>query len=275
MFLYHKSSGRIQEKSTTKSLFSEKDLNSIVLEDGTIDHGTVEINLNQNFETDFKEHYDIIMDTLNTVQTKQPLNILNSVKYLMRIGLIGEMRTPKDQKERHEYIMGAFKQVTDGASEEIKKSLEVHEQMVSVVKSKSPVDFDKVVDGVIELMGDIMYAILLAPKGEYFLLPDCTSISLRENLLKDIVINGEICTSGGSSIASITFPINSKVALFCMSTKVREKKPNVVIQLTEDNVQEYNVAFFKASDKGVVCESKEFLEKFVANYKLSSNNFSS
>jgi hypothetical protein len=117
-------------------------------------------------------------------------------------------------------------------------------------------------------MGETTFAVLLAPENEFFLLPDCTSIVYRTNLLDDVIYNGQILKSEGNSIASITFPINSKIALFCISKKIDKDFPSSVLKISQDEVYKYNNAFFNASEKGIVCESKEYLERFITSLNL-------
>lgn len=267
LFLYYKLTKLIKEKKSTKNLFSEDYLNSILNDNQILDHKSIENSLNENFEKDYTTHYNIVVNAINSPSKGEKLNILNSLKYLMGLGAIGLMRTPWGQAQRFDSLKESLTPIFE-ASEDLKQNFIKYEQERESVKNKSPLDYNQVRTKIFELMGETTFAALLAPDNEYFLLPDCTSIVFRTNLLDDVIHNGQILKSEGNSIASITFPINSKIALFCISKKIEKDFPSSVLQISKDEVYRYNLAFFNASEKGIVCESKEYLERFIASLNL-------
>lgn len=95
IFVYDKVLNNLYFKTTTKSLFSEKDLNT-KFDNGSQDFESLENDLNQFFEKDFSEHFLIIKKFIEELNYSEKVN--NALFYFAKYGIIGEIRNPKEKK---------------------------------------------------------------------------------------------------------------------------------------------------------------------------------
>jgi len=262
-------------KESTRSLFSQKDLNSKRDNYGNIEHSSVELKLNKHFETDFNEHYELIHHVVNAGETfdyELPTSkeTLNSVKYIIAMGLIGHARHPVSIKNRTDAIFGTLEAIAPFASDELKN------QIYSLLKIDGggisysrPLDFKKLFTGITDSMGEVIYSILLAPENEYFLLPDCTSAQMRRGFEPD-AINGKTYINPAKPIASVLLPINSKILLSVTAERLIPEalKDNqlVIYSIEKELVRSFNRTLFNQAHSEVACENRNYLKQVVKSF---------
>lgn len=273
LFKVSKSEKRIREVKSTKSLFSQRDLNTTFDEYGNIDYKTVESSLNQYFETDFPNHCKIIHDALNTkceVGNIVPNteNIQESIEYLLGMALIGQFRHPEYMQETEQVIFGILNEIASNAIPKLQNSIYNELNKLSGITNKVPVDFNELKQGMIELMGDIKYGVMRAPENHFFILPDCSAGIKRFQMPSDF-IDGVEYVNPSMPIGFALMPINSKVVVTAVSRRLLpdeyKQQADGFYSLNEETMFAYNNILFDSAYKEVACENKEYLEGFIKN----------
>ena len=125
-------------------------------DNGFIDHKSVEDHLNHNFEQGFNRYYESFFSALK----KEDYEILtDSIKFMIRMGIIGDMRTLEHQIETQFSIFSAFNQISRLADLKLQQEIGEFYNRTSFVKNKLPVDYNGVAVKVQELMSDCMYSV--------------------------------------------------------------------------------------------------------------------
>lgn len=260
LYTYCKENSCFEEKELTRFDFAETDLNSIIDENGEIDHSSVEDTLNRHIETGFNNHYNKLIKSL---ESKNYTDLHESMEYLMRMGIIGDMRTPQHQIEMEHNIMEFYRMIYELAADELKSKIEHFVNSHSVVKNKFPIDYKEITDKVNELMGDKIYSIFRAPETDFFFLPDCSSIVIRSQLEDDTILNGKVLLNTARPIGTIIFPIDSNLIIVAQSTKICKQESHGIYELSSELVNQYNLMFLKSSRDKVICKNKEYLKTFI------------
>lgn len=263
LFYYSKADKTIVDKKLHRFDFAEKDLNSILTKSGEIDHFSVEHTLDRHFETEFPKHYKKLRQA---IETNDYSKVTPSIKYFLRMGIIGDMRTPEHQLETQEAIFGSFRKISQYATDDLKNSFLAHEQSLSGVKNKIPNDFKTIADNVSRLIGEKIYSIFLAPSDSYFFLPDCASVVFRAQLEDDTVIDGQVYYNPARPIATVIFPIDSKTILVVQSAKICPQPTNGIYKLSNDLVEKYNKMFLDQARDKVICRDKNYLNHFIGRH---------
>lgn len=269
-YQYNKGTKRIKLVRSTKSLFSTQNLNSIFTEYGNIDQTSIEETLNRHFENDFNKHYNRIVEVISTghnVGTTIPNSdeLTESLQFLIGMGIIGEMRTPWHLLETYQNIFTPLLQISEHADEEFRNNLLAYHNMLSGYYTKIPLDFIEIKKRVAELMGETTYSIFLAPEGHYFILPDCTSSVKRFKLVEDDIIDGQTFINPQMAIGIVLMPLNSKIAISANASKLitTNNGTNGIYILKPEVVDSFNFNLYEVANESVVCENKDFLQKFV------------
>ena len=267
----HHKYNKYRTKSTTKSLFSKTDLNVIKDKDGNLDHESVEAELNNNFETNFDKHYRIITEAVEAdreigkVIDNSEL-VLESIRYLIGMALIGEARHPERIENINNAVFGLLFEIAQEATDELKEEIYSSYRDVAEITNKNPTNFTKLRDSLEESMGEIIYSIQIAPEDEYFLLPDCTAAQRRFALPPDI-IDGQKFYHLAEPIGMVLMPINSKILLIATSARLipDELKTNGhgIYPIRKSLVHDFNKILFNEAYAEVACEDKKYLSDFV------------
>lgn len=261
---YSKKEGCITNKEYSRFDFAEIYLNSIVDDNGEIDHKSVEDNLNHNFERDFNKHYDSFFRALKNDNHRL---LIESIKFMIRLGIIGDMRTPGHQIEKQLSIFGFLEQIHRLSDSKLQKELEGFYVRISSVKNKIPIDFNEIAKKVKEMMGECIYSVFIADDDEYFFLPDNSAVTIRSKLEPDIEFNGEILRTVAIPIATVIFPINSKTIIVSQSAKICPQKSHGIYTLGREAVNIYNKMFLESARDKIICAKNEYLQTFISNYK--------
>jgi hypothetical protein len=250
--------------NSTKSIFSEEDLNTTKTKTGEIDYTSIEETLNRYFEQDFPKYFKKMTEAL---KSDGHTHLTESIEYLMRIGIIGNMRTREHQIETENAIFGSFDEITRHATDELRASFEHFMQSLTGVKNKLGTDFKELADRIKETMGEVIYSVFLAPENDYFILPDCTSAIHRAQLEDDVIHNGEVLKPIGEPIATVILPVSSKIVLVSQAKKICPQEQHGIYNLSSEVLYSYNKLFFEQAHKKVACQDKVYLYEFVARIK--------
>jgi len=269
IYRYSKVTRRISELNSTKGLFSSQHLNTVIDEEGNLDHFTIENAISNHFEKDFPKYYKVVMDMIAEDHEigkpiPNPQMVLDAVKNIVEMGFIGRTRHPLDMQRTQNFIFGAMINLADGLNEDLRKSMLSHFISKAKVLNKLPLDFPELSKGMAELMGETTYSIMLAPKDHYFLLPDCTAATKRFKL-KDDIIDGQVFINPGMVVGLVIMPINSKVVLAATKTEFTPNQGNGTYILSEEIVLSYNRTFFENAILEVACESRDYLERIISS----------
>ena len=277
LYRYCKINGWYKTVVSTKSLFSQDYLNSTVDEEGNIEHSSVERILNENFEKDFPKHYQTILDV--AYATPQPGKALSNshdintaLEYLIGMGIIGQERHPEQMEENGKAVFEILETLANIGTEKMRKDLQDEIERVSHVKNKAPINFGELSKDMLKLMEPITCSICIAPKDHYFFLPDCTAAVQRFPLPPDVVFEGELLQNPGRPIGLVIMPINSKILISIISSRLLpDKRPNGIYYFDEVKVKEANEILFDCAFKEIACENQDYLKTFIDTKKALGN----
>jgi len=257
IFVYDKLLDNYYFKTSTKSVFSEKDLNS-KFENGDLDHFSLEKDLNEHFEKDFTEHLEIVQNFLTELNLTSEVN--ESLIYFAKYGIIGEIRNPRYKRDLEETVHDAFSKIYEISTDELKKEFDEVFAYKKEVKYINSVQYSKFANEIIKLMGNLIFKIEI-PKNDndYFLLPDFCAANRREKI--NTYFNPDI-----KEIAYIGLPLTSKIYIHFYSSKIEKIKPNSgIFELDRLRVNELNKMNYDYCESKVACENEEYLKYFITN----------
>lgn len=275
IFVFNKNSKykKFQSKSTTKSLFSRKDLNTRRDAEGGLDFQTVENELNKEFESNFSDHYNVIINAIEGRSKKEELdsiNILKSLKFLISLGAIGQTRHPDKIERNNNVIWGGLMSIAELSNDSLKNQIHSAYNSYSGLSNKTPINFKELSDGIIEQMGGVTYSIFLAPKNHFFVLPDCTAAILRVKA-EDDVRDGEVYINPAQLISSVLMPLNSSILISATSNRIIPEALKVygheIYQVESDMVKGFNKSLFDYSFGEIACENEGYLKWIVESFR--------
>jgi len=184
IYCYDKTQDRFYSKITTKSLFSEYYSNTRV-QNGELDHSSLEEELNRVFETDFTKHLanilQLVSDPASNDETK-----LESLYHMATFALIGDIRSPYHKDKADQLVDTMFKDISGkvkGYGDDIKanailKSIEKDPSL----KHSNLLNYTDVAIRRLQRMGDLDFKIVSITSLDCFLLPDTGSYQQRERI---------------------------------------------------------------------------------------------
>jgi hypothetical protein len=276
IYRYSKVNKRISALNSTKGLFSKQQLNSVVDEHGNVDHRTVEQEISLHFEKDFPKHYKVVMDMLamnHEIGTPIPNSeeVINASMSMIEMGMIGRIRHPLDMFRSENSIFGAIMGLANGLDDKLRESMLSHYVNKGTIPHGLHLDYPELSKGMVELMGEATYSIMLAAKDHYFFLPDCTSATKRFKM-KDDIIDGKVFINPAMVVGLVIMPINSKVLLAATKTELVPGRGHGTYILSEDLTIDYNRIFFENSIFELACENREYLQKHIQKLEASSED---
>lgn len=257
IFMYDKLVDNHYYKTTSKTVFSKKDLNS-KYDNGNLDHISLEKDLNEYFEKDFSKHLEVIQSFLPGLAFTKKVN--ESLIYFAKYGIIGEVRNPRHKENVEETIHKAFSEISKMFAPNLKKEYEeafAYKNEIEYMNATKYSDFAK---DAIDLMGDIIF-IIETPQSDkdYFLLPDFCAANRREKI--NTYFNPDL-----KEIAYIGLPLSSKIYLHFYSSKIKNIKPNSgIYELDSSTVYKLNKMNYDYCESKVACENEDYLKYFVQN----------
>ncbi|MBL4939461.1 MAG: DUF4238 domain-containing protein, partial [Lutibacter sp.] len=182
IFIYDKILDNFYFKNTSKSLFSEKDLNTKLV-DGNKDFETLEKDLNFFFEKDFAKYFLIIRNFIEDFNYSEKVN--NALYYFAKYGAIGQIRNPRDKKLINDTIFEVFSELSKNSTPKLKREINEALSFRKELKYINSTQYSKFANDILELMGDIIFRIEIPiEKEDYFLLPDFCAANVREKINK-------------------------------------------------------------------------------------------
>lgn len=112
IYIYDKRHNKIVTKLSTRKVFSEENLNTMLTKNG-FDYTSVEDHFNIHFENNFNEHFEIIKKYIKS-------NIINSelkksLIFFAKYGAIANSRIPEYKKEMDDLFFNALQPYYDSA----------------------------------------------------------------------------------------------------------------------------------------------------------------
>ncbi len=269
----HSKHNKFQTKTSAKSLFSQKDLNSKKDDAGNVDHSSVELQLNKAFETDFNRHYKVIIDEVNIdreIGTRVPNSdkLIESINYIIGMALIAHARHPTHIENTNSTIFGALFEIAKNATDELKNKIYSFYQHNANITNKAALDYNELSEEIAQTMGEVIYSIQIAPENEFFVLPDCSAVHIRVSLEPDI-LDGEKYFNLSKPIGNVLMPINSKILLAATSTRLIPEEllenQHGIYPIEKKLVMKYNRLLFNEAFSEVICENQKYLNDLVYN----------
>ncbi|CAD7812537.1 hypothetical protein CHRY9390_02527 [Chryseobacterium aquaeductus] len=255
IFIYDKRYGDIRYKNGTKYIFSEDNLNTMLIEN-EFDYATIENLYNKYFENDFNKNYKIVEKFIN--QQILDKDTENALRFFARYGVLGNHRTPEHKKEIADiFYFGLIEGLGDKILEN-QEFLKVAQPYGDKKYSNSEIDLE-IPNIILDLMGDIFFTIYV-PNSicDVFILSDYCSLTLREKTNK--YLNTDI-----TEISTISFPLSSKIFLEFYSTKSTHSPQKSEIKfLNSTEVELINKETLSLSYKCVVCSDENYLQNLIS-----------
>lgn len=258
IYVYDKQRKNLYSKKTTKTLFSERDSNTS-FNDGTKDFTKLEGDLNINFEQELSNNIQIVEDFIKNREMNESIN--DALFNIARFGVIGEFRTPRNKKGMDDALWEGFSKIMVQSTPELKKGLEEVFAFRKEVKYSNVLTYSETANSILELMGGLIFKIIIPENNDdYFVLPDCSSIRVRDKI--NDYFNPDI-----KEIAYIGVPVTSKMFIHFFSEKLfKENMPISEIIYEESQViRKINIECMYFSQGKIACESEEYLEQFISS----------
>lgn len=255
IYLFDKIQNRHFKKNTTKSVFSEKNLNTKRLDNNAYDYSTIEEELNQNFEKDFPSCVEIVKKYIKTKKLNDETQ--EAFLYLSGYALIAELRTPFRKKNTDNTLKNGMKIIMEMGTDELKAGYSRFFDFNDEVKYSNSLNYVEFANNVIKAMGDLIFSIEIPQnENDYFILPDFGAATVRER------INNHF-NPDAKEIAYIGLPLTSKLYLhFCSSKLKILPKPPGIHYVTSEQVYVLNKANYDYAQQTIACENLEYLQSF-------------
>lgn len=259
IFLYDKQLDNIFIKKTTKSVFSEDNLNSTVI-NGKVDHSAVEDDLRFFLEEKYTLNLNIIKNHQSNINQIDE-QLMSALMDMIRLGSIGEMRHPLHKRhldKQMEKVDDFVKDITDEILKaEIAQAIEDRKK----VKYSNLIRYTTISSEILKLMGKINITLMyITSDDDYFLLPDCSSSTSRKHPDDSLVSN--------NPISLIFIPISSKIAIYAVANEYDSYPGSIKLLNNSLAVDLINRITLDNSVKFVACESKQYLTDFINKIKL-------
>lgn len=234
IYLYDKQLNNHYQKSGTKRIFSEKDLNTKLFGD-KIDRHTMEIELQVLFEDDFAKHLAAVIQFHDDQQAIE--KAYWEMNHLALMALVGEYRNP------------AYKSGLDNALDSLKSHITGSPEPEPKLKYQNTRGYLDVADLLLKDMDPITFAIVSIKSNDHFILPDTSAFLARQNL-----DTGHIMQFG--------LPISDKLFLLGRSKRMGHY-PTTLVTIPDDDseiVFRINSDLVNYAYKTVACKDKLFLD---------------
>jgi hypothetical protein len=257
IYVYDKTKSNIYKKLTTKSLFSEDNLNT-KSDAGRIDYTTLEKELKVLFEDDFPKLVARINKFVVEPQDLQDV-YENVLGWFTLLGIIGELRHPLFKKQLDEVM-------TKMATDTLHMSTGIsREKIVDYLKSKKDTPYNNDLGyietalRIFERMEPMEYELCVIETDSHFILPDTSCFQIRGPLQK--YLNPFI-----NEIIQIGIPLTDKIFLIANSSKLGPHDNGIqYIRTAEDEeiVDEINSRLLDFAKVAVACKDEKYLRTFI------------
>ncbi|REC50228.1 DUF4238 domain-containing protein [Chryseobacterium pennipullorum] len=256
IYLFDKDQNRHFKKNTTKSIFSEKNLNTKRTINDEYDYSTIEEELNQNFEKDFPGCVEIVKKLVETDKLDDDAH--EALLYLAGYGLIAELRTPARKRETDNALKNGMKIIMEMGTEELKSAYKRHFDFNDEVKYSNNLDYIKFAHDVINAMGDLILSVDIPEnENDYFILPDFGAATMRGRI-------NNYFNPDALDRVYIGLPLTSKLYLHFSSSKLKSlPRPPGIHRVTTNHVYYLNKENYDYSRQIIACENEHYLQDFV------------
>jgi len=260
IYVYDKLLDNHYIKGTTRTLFSEKDLNTR-FENNAKDFSSIESDLNENFENEFSDNFAIVKNLIDTKNftVKENAALINFAKY----GIIGELRTPRHKKAIDDTLIDAINDIIPHCVPELQKEIDEMLSFKKHVKYSNAIDYSEIAERILESMGNLGFLIIIPKEAsDFFVIPDCSSITIRKKI--NTYFNPDI-----KEIAFIGLPLSSKMYIHFYSEKLfKDRIPLSEIKYgNTDLIDKINKTSIDFSKSKIACECQEYLINFIKRIK--------
>jgi len=245
IYLFDKQLNNYYNRSGTKRIFSEKELNTKLL-GNSIDRQSMERELKVLFEDDFAKH---LATVIHFHQSQQAIEkAYEDMNYLALMALVGEYRNP------------AYKSGLDQIMDGIKKHLTGSDIPDPKLKYQNTKGYIEVAMHLLTDMDPMTFAVVSIQSADHFLLPDTSGFLAREHLAIGHVMQ-------------LGLPISDKLFLLGRSKRMG-RYPTTLVTIDQDDsdlVFRVNSDLANYAYKTIACKDKEFLKKTM--HKMLQVNF--
>lgn len=257
IFLYDKKLKNHYFKKTTKSVFSERDLNAKVHQNGYLDYSFLERDLNTHFEKDFSKHLKTIETFVTTKKYSSAVN--NALYYFARYGIIGEVRNPRYKKNIEDALHSVFSEMFGSITSPLQQEFEEAFKYKEQTKYINAVQYSAFADEMIKKMGLFVFLIHIPrDPSDYFLLPDFCAANSRAKI--NTYFNPDV-----EDIAYIGLPLTSRIYIDFYSSKLKCKLPDSnILLMSSEKVFHRNRTNFEFCERTVACIDENYLRKFIS-----------
>jgi hypothetical protein len=266
--LYDIERNNFYTKLSSKSIFSEIGLNTILDDNGNKNNTNIEKEINNYFEKEFPINYKIVKDLIiefehQPIEKFENVEFINALYYLIKLGLISDFRNPKKLKSIDDAINGMFNDIYPVSPKGLKNEIDYLRKVRALTKYNSHTDFVEVANGIIKNMGEHVISVHIAPELDYFILPDCQSSYFRKVLEDDILYNGMVLKSSNNVICWLGYPIDSKTFITIEAKKISKRKKNSILRIDSEFTFFINLQLFNSAYKNILCEDENYLKSFI------------
>ncbi|KQS89214.1 DUF4238 domain-containing protein [Chryseobacterium sp. Leaf394] len=255
IYLYDKQKENHFAKKTTKSIFSEKNLNT-KLKNKDYDYSSVEQQLNDHFERDFASSFEIVSQFIN--DKIRTVEFDNAIIYFAKYAVISELRTPFRKRNTDEAIYKGLSIIKDMGDDKLKKNFEDYFSFNDERKYSNAVNYIDFSQKVLKSMGEIFF-VIETPQNEndFYFLPDFGAATTRAKI--NSYFNPDV-----KEIAYIGIPISSKIYIHFYSSKLNKKINHSRLAIVDSEIVfRLNKMNFDYSNQIIACESKGYIEEFI------------
>lgn len=267
-FVYNKNSNSVYNKKDSE-IFVIKDLNSMMVDDGEIDHQSLEAELAETWDAKFTPHHDQILrwilDSFEQGELSR-IDIDGTLRYFFEYALVGYQRYMKSRKDFNDSTMNSIIELRELESAIDEADLSGIDALFENVElgKKGLINFIKLIADFAEksqqklkfpapittdlqmfLPPNISCDVVLS-KNQPFYLPDCTAMIQKSD--ESFEYQGKQL----KKIALVGIPISSSVFLMIRNNEFFPEHQTSLIHMEDDDVIEINSHIISNAYKQVV-----------------------
>lgn len=260
IYVYDKERKNLYKKTTTRSLFSEGNLNTRG-GSGRLDYSSLETELKILFEDDFPTLIKRIKSFVVDPQGSQDV-YENVLGWFVLMGIIGELRHPHFKKQMDSIMLQLGTDTLHMATGISREKISEYLRNKQETPYNNELSYVQTALGIMEGMEPMEYEFFVIETESHFLLPDTSCFQIRGQLQQ--YPNPFI-----REIVEIGLPLTDKIFLFARSSKLgvgRNGIQYVQNEGHEEMVKKINMHVFNFAKKAVACKDKDYLNIFIDEY---------
>jgi len=263
-YCYNKETDKYYRKPSEKSIFSEDEANTR-FHKGEIDHSSLEVDLQLNFENDFIKHANNIFDFIAT-ENKDGKAIVSSLYYIIRYGLIADARSPHHKKTMDDGVNSLLKETARKIKilgDETQANSILQQIEDTKTKYSNLLKYTDIANSRLTRMGSLRFTIANIKTSDKFILPD-TGCYLKRARINNY-INPNI-----REIALVGVPLTDKIFIYGESTKVTSTSNDTLLinNTPSELVDSINKNLFYFAINTVITSDNTSLKSIVGKLKV-------